>query len=446
MSLEFEPQSNEIPGSGPGVTGCGRTNFGITRRWEHLEIQRAVRFRTDNIQTKDSYEPQAFLSYLLFDNDFKLQEDGFDFAQVSEAAEIPMSDPQNHEHERLSLQVTVRKEGFIYIYVSNLSDQNMDVYFDDLRIKHKYSSIVAGGDYYPFGLSIKDRTIHRDPYRFGYQGQFAERDEETGWNHFELREYDAVIGRTLTVDPARQFHSPYMWVGNNPISGTDPTGGLSPIYSMDGEFLGTDNQGLKGPVIYMDESHFVQGMSHESALEVGFTSRQFRFFEFGRDIDDMVFAHSLSLIRRPDWDGFVTIDEGVAWALAHPGALQNPTADNSLYINSALLDFGDVSTSSFDALNKTTPVNLFSATNTYNSITNPTLRATVYALGRVNMVLIHRENRQIRIVNDAATDYDWNGGGGMVRSNFIRAERARTGLNDSHGFKAYYYGIGTLRK
>jgi len=27
-----------------------------------------------------------------------------------------------------------------------------------------------------------------------------------------------------------------------------------------------------------------------------------------------------------------------------------------------------------------------------------------------------------------------------------RAERLRAGLNDSHGFKTYYYGIGILRK
>jgi len=49
-----------------------------------------------------------------------------------------------------------------------------------------------------------------------------------GFNHFEAREYDPVIGRTMVVDPARQFASPYMWVGNNPISRFDPSGGFSP--------------------------------------------------------------------------------------------------------------------------------------------------------------------------------------------------------------------------
>jgi RHS repeat-associated protein len=105
------------------------------------------------------------------------------------------------------------------------SDQNMDVYFDDLKVTHKYSDIVAGGDYYPFGLAMEDRQITREAYKYGYQGQYSEKDEETGWNHFELREYDPVIGRWMTMDPAGQYPSPYVGMGNDPVNGIDPTGG-----------------------------------------------------------------------------------------------------------------------------------------------------------------------------------------------------------------------------
>jgi RHS repeat-associated protein len=76
-----------------------------------------------------------------------------------------------------------------------------DVYFDDFQVAHTYSDIVAGGDYYPFGLTIEDRQITREPYRYGYQGQYAEKDKETGWHSFELRMYDARVGRWLGVDP-----------------------------------------------------------------------------------------------------------------------------------------------------------------------------------------------------------------------------------------------------
>ncbi|MEX2235381.1 MAG: RHS repeat-associated core domain-containing protein [Cyclobacteriaceae bacterium] len=191
----------------------------------------------------DETEPRAFLNYLIFDKNFRLQAEGFDFDQVSSAAKIPATDPFAHSHEKLSLDVTIEKEGFIYVYVSNQSDQNMDVYFDDLKVKHKYSNIVAGGDFYPFGLSIKDREISREHYRFGYQGQFAEKDEETGWNHFELREYDPVIGRWTCTDPYRQYWSPYRGMGNDPVNYTDPDGGYSPFgawwrngFSMEGVY------------------------------------------------------------------------------------------------------------------------------------------------------------------------------------------------------------------
>lgn len=47
---------------------------------------------------------------------------------------------------------------------------------------------------------------------------------ESGWSHFEAREYDPVIGRWTAVDPARQFNSPYNGMGNNPIRSVDPDG------------------------------------------------------------------------------------------------------------------------------------------------------------------------------------------------------------------------------
>ena len=62
-------------------------------------------------------------------------------------------------------------------------------------------------------------------YRYGYQGEFAEEDEETGWNSFELRMLDTKIGRWLSADPKREFWSPYVSMGNNPINLFDPDGG-----------------------------------------------------------------------------------------------------------------------------------------------------------------------------------------------------------------------------
>ncbi len=60
-------------------------------------------------------------------------------------------------------------------------------------------------------------------YRYAYQGQ--EKDPETGKEAFELRLWDGRIGRWLTTDPYGQYSSPYLGMGNNPISRIDPNGG-----------------------------------------------------------------------------------------------------------------------------------------------------------------------------------------------------------------------------
>jgi RHS repeat-associated protein len=177
-------------------------------------------------------EPLAFLNYLLYDKHGNLVRHAN--VQVSSDAEITADKPITFEHERLSFNLTIEQGGFLYVFVSNLTNENLDVYFDDLRIKQTMSNIVAGGDYYPYGLAIDDRQIDRQPFRYGYQGKNAEKDDETGWNHFELREYDPVVGRWLQHDPKGQFYSPYIGMGNNPIYGIDPDGG---IVKYEGSFM-----------------------------------------------------------------------------------------------------------------------------------------------------------------------------------------------------------------
>jgi RHS repeat-associated protein len=130
-------------------------------------------------------------------------------------------------HQKLSSpQITITDPGYIYIFVSNESEDTR-VWFDDLNITHQRSNIVAGADYYPFGLPMGNREITREDYRHGYQGQYSEKDRETGWNAFELRMYDARVARWMSADPKGQFFSPYVGMGNNPVIGVDPDGGFT---------------------------------------------------------------------------------------------------------------------------------------------------------------------------------------------------------------------------
>ncbi|MFM7487526.1 MAG: RHS repeat-associated core domain-containing protein, partial [Cytophagales bacterium] len=124
-----------------------------------------------------------------------------------------------------SPNITITEPGFVYIYISNEEATPIDVFFDDFKVTQNMSEVMAGADYYPFGLPIPERELTREPYRYGYQGQFSEKDKETGFNFFDLRMYDARIGRWVSPDPYGQYASAYVGMGNMPNMGTDPGGG-----------------------------------------------------------------------------------------------------------------------------------------------------------------------------------------------------------------------------
>jgi RHS repeat-associated protein len=70
-------------------------------------------------------------------------------------------------------------------------------------------------------MPMPGRNIVGD-YRYNFQGQ--ELDKETGKVAFEARLYDPRIMRWLTTDPAGEFHSPYLAMGNNFPNVIDPDG------------------------------------------------------------------------------------------------------------------------------------------------------------------------------------------------------------------------------
>jgi RHS repeat-associated protein len=102
--------------------------------------------------------------------------------------------------------------------------QNLKTEFIDPN-EQELNKVVAATDYYPGGMVLPQRNYIQQDYRFGYQGQFAEKDKEAAYNAFELRLYDPRLMRWNSTDPYGQYWSPYMAMGNNPISFVDPDGG-----------------------------------------------------------------------------------------------------------------------------------------------------------------------------------------------------------------------------
>ena len=112
-------------------------------------------------------------------------------------------------------------------YVYQLTDHLGNVRATLRRGKDNELYVVGATDYYPFGMPMPNRQITgSENYRYGYQGEFAETDPETGKPAFELRLWDSRIGRWLSTDPAKQYASPYMGMGNNPIITYDKDGAI----------------------------------------------------------------------------------------------------------------------------------------------------------------------------------------------------------------------------
>jgi len=56
-------------------------------------------------------------------------------------------------------------------------------------------------------MEMPGRKYSSEAYRYDYQGQFAEKDGETGLHSFEARLWDARIARWNSTDPYGQYFS-----------------------------------------------------------------------------------------------------------------------------------------------------------------------------------------------------------------------------------------------
>jgi RHS repeat-associated protein len=182
-------------------------------------------FLTDkNPSPVNGNTPKAFLNYIFFDEQFRYVPEASGAFPVSELVGQQTSISGNVTIPANSAKAT--KNGYVYIYLSNESS-NVPVYFDDFIVTHNRGVIVEDNAYYPFGLKIQGisaRAAGKPKTRQGYQGQFNEQDDETGYNEFALRSYDPQIGRWLQVDPKTVQSGMYNGMGDDPVNQVDPDG------------------------------------------------------------------------------------------------------------------------------------------------------------------------------------------------------------------------------
>lgn len=118
----------------------------------------------------------------------------------------------------------VQRNGATYTYLYELTDHLGNVRVTVPRTFNG-TTLSSYADYYPFGWVMPGSNQNPGSYRYGYQGEYAEKDPETGLSNFELRMYESRLGRWMITDPYLVDYSSYMGMGNNPISNVDPDGG-----------------------------------------------------------------------------------------------------------------------------------------------------------------------------------------------------------------------------
>ena len=212
-------------------------------------------------------------------------------------------------------------------------------------------NIQAGNPFKRFGYKPKIATLSKGKYlefhdldsivTIGSYSYHVKRKAITGYTkldtvHPESTLRPEIISRWFSPDPlSDEFPSwsPYTYTNDNPVFFTDPTGlaPMSPIYGTDGEFLGTDDQGLTGLAIVMDADNFTQSMSHDDAMSNSLGVEGFN----NNDAIAKFSSHYDGLKDRPDYDGVLTKSEAFDWYRQNTG--------ETLFIDVNKLKLNDIS-------------------------------------------------------------------------------------------------------
>ena len=277
-----------------------------------------------------------------------------------------------------------------------------------------------------FAIPLSTVTCNLSPVTWTYTFSAKEKDTETGLSYFGSRYYSSDLSIWLSVDPMAHKYpslSPYVYCANNPIKLVDPNGEeIAPIYDTHGNFLGTDDEGLKGKAIVMKKENFKQGMSHKDALSNNLGSKGL-VDEYAKQ---NLLEHYSGLAERPDYDGYLTKAEADAWWRGKSG--------QPLYVDQSKIELPGITTQSFvDKENNSFYKNFL------GSLSN-----TGKVYGTLKLTLKDAKTGEVHIGGPNYMDnYDFSMDGRPFRD-FATWVGRPGGKNDGKDFLIYGYGRATV--
>jgi RHS repeat-associated protein len=308
------------------------------------------------------------------------------------------------------------QNGVFYDYLKDHLGNNRVVVDGSGTVKEK-------SNYYPSGMRFLESTSHSAALPYRHSGKELEAMNGLNQYDFGARRRGTGLPIWTTMDPlAEKYYSisPYVFCNNNPVRFVDPTG-LAPIYDPDGNFLGTDDEGLRGNAIVMSTENFSQGMAHKDA------SGYYRDMN-NEDAYKKMNEHYGNLPNRPDYDGKLTLGEANDWYRNGNG--------QPLYVDASKIDLSPVTTKDL-TLGGKRAINFVSPQNANLE--------TGLVYGTLTLTLTNENKGTVEIGQNNKIDvYDFDQQKGRTFRN-IATKIGETLAGKGTAYTIYGYGIGIVK-
>ncbi|OGX91457.1 hypothetical protein BEN49_19660 [Hymenobacter coccineus] len=171
--------------------------------------------------------PRASIKYDFYDKDSVL---------VASEVKYLEHDAAN-AWQQLVVGFKAKEDGYVVASAQNGSPK--DVWLDDFTLRTTTVAMIVQENHYdPWGQNLVDIEVAGTPdckQQYGNQERLD--DDGLEWVDHGARYYDSQLGRWHVPDPADQFSSPYLAMGNNPVVHTDPDGKIIPLLVIGGAAL-----------------------------------------------------------------------------------------------------------------------------------------------------------------------------------------------------------------